>query len=233
MGVLTVQSFKRYEEKYLVTKKQADALESRIQDYVEIDRFGAYWVQSLYYDTRNWDVVQRSIEKPVYKEKLRLRCYGVPDQEDIVFVEIKKKYRGLGYKRRIGIKSHESACLGEALAANTTQIGRELNFYWLSHELNKRMYVGYRRTAYSGIENVNLRVTFDRDIHYRTDRLDFASPGEGTRILCESIDVVEIKSFDSIPLWLSRILCEEKIWSSSFSKYGRSFIDYKGLRNHA
>ena len=104
----TKLTFKRTEKKYLLSSGLFDALWARIGDRMEPDDYPRSTVCSIYYDTDDYRLIRNSIEGPVYKEKLRLRSYHVPGPEDPVFVELKKKYKGVVYKRRVSLPAREA-----------------------------------------------------------------------------------------------------------------------------
>jgi len=223
-------TFKRYEKKYLVTNVQAAAVNAALQDHMAPDQYPSYWVQNLYYDTDNWDVITLSMEKPLYKEKLRLRCYGTPSKDSNVFIELKKKYAGEVNKRRIALPlSMLTDSLQKVLVAHDTQIARELDFYLQNNSVAAKMFITFHRTAFSGIKDEGLRVTFDTNIRYRCDKLDFSHPCQGKDVLHEDYQLMEIKTRTSIPLWLCEVLSENAIHRVSFSKYGTCFKDLKQL----
>ncbi|MCL2362736.1 MAG: polyphosphate polymerase domain-containing protein [Defluviitaleaceae bacterium] len=221
-----VFNFKRYEKKYLVTNQQTANVITALKERMVPDEYGTYWVQNLYFDTDNWDVIRKSMEKPLYKEKLRLRCYGEPDGDGNFFVELKKKYTGVVYKRRIALPiSAVKELLPNVKAKDDQQIARELAFYLESNPVESRMYIAFKRTAFAGTDGEWLRVTFDTDIVYRQHDLDFSSPNVGQPVLPDGYQLMEIKTHTSIPLWLSRILSENGIYRISYSKYGTCFTD--------
>ena len=96
-------TFKRYELKYLLTPAQKQAVLRGIEPFMELDRYGRTTIRSIYCDTENFRLVRRSVEKPAYKEKLRLRSYQQAQPGQPVFVELKKKYRDVVYKRRLAL----------------------------------------------------------------------------------------------------------------------------------
>ena len=219
-------TFKRYEYKYLVTRKQADAVTAILLEYMVPDKYGTYWVQNLYYDTENWAVICKSMDKPLYKEKLRMRCYGIPEESSNVFLELKKKYAGEVNKRRVALPiSTLLQPIRDVIEGEDSQIARELAFYMKVNPVEEKMFIAFLRTAYSGIEDDKLRVTFDKNIRYRLDKLDFYHPEEGQEVLDEEYQVMEIKTRNGIPLWLSRLLSENSIYKSSYSKYGTCFTN--------
>jgi len=216
--------FKRYEEKYLITKEQGDALQKIIARRMETDRFGEYYVQNLYYDTANWDVIGTSLEKPLYKEKMRLRCYGVPDSETDCFLELKKKYDNIVYKRRIAVPAAEYTDIMSAVSENNSQISRELDYYLTANRVTERIYIGYNRLAFDGDDD--LRITFDTDVRFRTKGLDFRHPGMGRAILPDGKMLMEIKTLGGMPLWLAHALSNYKVYPTAFSKFGVCYTNY-------
>ena len=214
--------FKRYEEKYLVSKERGAELREIISRRMEKDTFGEYLVQNLYFDTANRDVIRCSLEKPLYKEKMRLRCYDIPDKESRVFLELKKKYDGIVYKRRIAIpySALTFRSVQSVVAEETSQVARELDFYMKTNNVFESVYIAYRRTAFASAECDGLRVTFDTDIRFRTERLDYLHPDCGNTALARDKIVMEIKTPGGMPLWMSRLLSEKNIFPASFSKYG-------------
>jgi len=220
--------FKRYEKKYLITNEQANAITVTLQKRMIPDQHDTYWVQNLYYDTDNWDVICKSMEKPLYKEKLRLRCYGIPNETSNVFLELKKKYAGEVNKRRVALPiTALSQPFIEVLANKNGQIARELEYYLQANPVAAKMFIAFHRTAYSGVDDEGLRVTFDNNIRYRMDMFDFNNPREGQEILHKGYQVLEVKTTTSIPLWLGRLLSENAIHRISYSKYGTCFTDYR------
>lgn len=216
--------FERIETKYLITEEQKRNLLLHAAGRVRADEYGRSRITNVYFDTPDHRIIRRSLEKPVYKEKLRLRSYGTPDsREATVFLELKKKYRGVVYKRR------EPMTYGEALSflaspKPETQIERELaRFLAFYPDLSPAMYLAYLREAFFGTADAGLRLTFDTDIRYREDAVDLSRSVYGRSLLPEGLVLLEIKTADGMPLWLSKILSEEKIFHTSFSKYGRAY----------
>jgi hypothetical protein len=220
--------FKRYEKKYLVTREQAAALQDIFLKNMEPDHYGAYLVQNLYYDTENWDAIRESVEKPSYKEKLRLRCYGTHSDGADYFLELKKKFKGIVYKRRIAIpaRSLYGGPVREAVSKDNSQIARELGFYLKSNAVSEKIYIAYRRTAFAGIKDDGLRVTFDTDMHFRMDTLNFTHPYTGHLILPENTTLMEVKTLGGMPLWMASALSENRIFPTTFSKYGACYTGF-------
>ena len=225
--------FKRYEKKYLITREQGATLQELFSRHMTPDSYGFYLVQNLYFDTRNWDVIRESVEKPAYKEKMRLRCYGVPGADSDYFLELKKKYKGVVYKRRITIPARTLGkySVRDAVSRQDTQIAHELDFYLKANDVSEKVYIAYQRTALAGVADEGLRVTFDTDMRFRMDILDFAHPREGRLIIPEDTALMEIKTLGGMPMWMVRILSENKIYPTAFSKYGVCYTGHilKGI----
>ena len=218
--------FKRVEKKYMLTRAQYEALAAALQAQgMQADEFGKHAVCNIYYDTKDDLLIRRSLEKPVYKEKLRLRCYGTEGEEDIAFAEIKKKYKGVVYKRRITLDKQQAHrwFAEERHCPKPTQIGRELDYMMKRYDLYPRVYIGYDRLALFAPENPDLRVTFDTDIRWRVTELDLRAGDWGEPLLEEDQILMEIKIPGALPLWLCRLMQELGIRQQSFSKYGTCY----------
>lgn len=221
--------FERYEKKYLMEEKQYQALTEFLQGHMAENQFGRHTICNIYFDTPDYRLIRASIEKPVYKEKLRLRSYGVPGKEDTVFVELKKKYNRMVYKRRVpmSLQEAEQYLLRGKQLRKPGQIIKEidwfLNFY---KPIIPRVYLSYDRTAMFSKENENLRITFDNNIRWRESALDLSKGVWGSTLLGESQHLMEIKIPGAIPFWLSRGLAKILIFPTSYSKYGNCYKNY-------
>ena len=225
----TVQySFKRYEEKYLLTIKQQEAILAGMKEFMKPDIYGETTNCNIYYDTDNWELIRKSIEKPMYKEKLRVRSYGIPKTGDNVFIEIKKKYDGVVYKRRTAVLSEncENYLAGDKTLSPDNQIGREIEYFQTLHEAKPKVFIAYDRTSYIGTENEELRITFDRNIRFREYALDLRKGDFGEKMLPEDTVLMEIKIPGTAPLRLAKLLSAVKARPTSFSKYGTYYKEY-------
>ena len=230
--------FKRNEKKYIISKEQSLDFQEIISKHMEPYHYDNYVVQNIYYDTENWDLIRASTEKPLYKEKMRLRCYGIPNNESKIFLELKKKYKGIVYKYRISIPFNEFSKLPQSsamniAATNDSQVSRELNYFMNKYNVSKKIHIAYKRTAFTGdiplelYEKNELRITFDSDIRFRLDKFDFLiNPDIGTPLLPKDIVVMEIKTPAIIPLWMAAALSELKIFPMPFSKYGKCYTGF-------
>ena len=237
--------FKRKEIKYLLSSEKRNALLPILEAHMEPDAFAHSSISNLYYDTPDFRMVRRSLEKPMYKEKLRLRSYGTPENTSTVFPEIKKKAMGIVYKRRISLPYQEAVSFlsGQQIASTdmcnrttqqitstdmcdgtTRQILHELDWMLASYEnLSPRVFLSYERDSYKEISDPSLRLTLDQDILFRTDRLDLREGAFGEAILLPDQTLMEVKISNAAPLWLAQALSEIGIFPVSFSKYGRAY----------
>lgn len=216
--------FKRIEKKYLLTKSQYENLLKLSKDYLVKDEFGLHTVCNIYYDTENYSLIRKSIEKPVYKEKLRVRSYDTPNKNTKVYIELKKKYEGIVHKRRITVKESEAEkYLKNKKIDRDDQISKEINYVLNHYDLIPKIYLAYDRIAYYNKDDSNLRITFDSNIRSRTDNLDLKLGDAGQLLFKEEVYLMEIKAVGGLPLWLVKILDELKIYPTSFSKYGNVY----------
>ena len=217
--------FKRKEVKYLLTEAQLASLRPALEAHMEPDAFAHSSISNLYYDTPDYRMIRRSLEKPSYKEKLRLRSYGVPNDQTPVFPEIKKKAQGIVYKRRVSMPYGDALrYLSRRQPGGNGQIFQELNWMLISYgSLAPRIFLSYERDSWKGQEDSSLRLTLDREILWRTEALDLRQGAWGTPLLEPGQVLMEIKISNAAPLWLAKALSENGIFPVSFSKCGRAF----------
>ena len=224
MALQTV--FKRYELKYMLTPEQKDKILAAMSTHMQLDKYGRTTIQNIYFDTDNYRLIRRSIERPSYKEKLRIRSYTQAASDSTVFVELKKKYESIVYKRRLPL------CLRDAMAwvcrekscPADTQIAREIDYFIDFYgTLKPTVFLSYEREAYYKKSGGDFRVTFDHNILCRQTDLDLCSPVYGAPILPEGKVLMELKCSGGIPLWMVQVLSRERIYKTSFSKYGTAY----------
>lgn len=217
--------FQRYEKKYLLNKKQYERLCEMIKPYMQEDTYGKHTICNLYYDTDQFDLIRASIDKPPYKEKLRLRSYGVPKMEDTVFLELKKKVQGIVYKRRISMSCQKALSFinSSQEIKNKDQIMKEIDYFLQYYPIKEKVYIAYDRIAYFWKFQADFRITFDFHIRWRTHQLGLDYGDYGQYLLDEDQVLMEIKMPTAMPLWLSKALTELQIYPTSFSKYGMCY----------
>lgn len=220
---MEVQStFERYEKKFLLTQGQYERILPLLKREMAEDCYGNYTVCNIYFDTDFYDLIRASLDKPNYKEKFRLRSYGVPGGGDLVFAEIKKKYNGIVYKRRVGSSEEQIKAFleeGKELGDNL-QIQREIQWFLRFYRPKPKVFIGYDRIALAGREDADIRITFDFRIRWRMDRLTLQSGDEGELVLNGDEVVMEVKTPGAIPLWLADMLNQYEIYPVGFSKFG-------------
>ena len=230
-----VNVFCRHEKKYLITDEQKKQVLQGLEGRMIPDPHGLSTICNIYYDTPDHRLIRRSLEKPVYKEKIRLRSYGTPGKDSVVFLELKKKYKGIVYKRRIELKEADAERymaggmdVPELMKAITNesspQIVKEIDYFRNYYRnLRPAVYLSYDRCAYFSREDESLRITFDKNIQWRDSFLKLTDGPGGRQLLRPDQSIMEIKTAYALPLWLTDILSEAEIRPTSFSKYGRAY----------
>ncbi len=217
--------FKRVEKKYMLTSEQYESFLPALNEHMQADEYGDSLIMNIYYDSPNYALIRRSIDKPVYKEKIRLRCYGVPKDDTVTFVELKKKYKGVVFKRRISMKYADALkFLAGEKPPKDSQIAREIKWsldYYAN--LKPAVVLSYRRVAYFGREDPDFRMTFDREILWRDTDVDLSLGPYGEALLPEGTRLMEVKFADAAPLWLVDEMGRLNMYPTSFSKYGTAY----------
>ena len=219
-------TFERRELKYRITDAQRAALEAAFGARMVPDEHGESTICNIYYDTADYRLIRASLEKPAYKEKLRLRSYGVTEPGGEVFLELKKKYKGIVYKRRITLPEDAAGefIAGRAPLGEHGQIGREIEYFTAFYApLLPAVHLSYERSAWFSREDRDLRITFDKNIRFRQEDVSLTLPAGGRRILPEGESLMEIKAAAALPLWLVSELDTLGIYQSTFSKYGEAY----------
>ena len=218
--------FQRFELKYILTRPQKEALLRAVEPYMRLDQYGRVTIRNIYYDTPSYRLIRASIERPVYKEKLRIRSYRqlVPGED--AFVELKKKFKKVVYKRRLSMPFHESIdwLKGVDSLQPPGQIGEEIRYFRDFYgDLRPTVFLSYEREAFYSLDGSDFRVTFDENILARDTDLSLCSQVYGTPILPTELTLLELKAPGAIPLWLTDFLTKNKIYKTSFSKYGTAY----------
>lgn len=219
--------FKRFEKKYMLSSQQYNQLLAELKDYLISDKYGQSTVSNIYFDTPNYQLIRTSIEKPtVYKEKLRIRSYGIPTPESNVFIELKKKYKGIVYKRRVDMTYAQATdyLIRHNPPPEESQVTREIDYFTEFYkQLRPALSLFYDRTAFYGKDEPELRLTFDTNIRFRNKDLDLTCGDEGRVTLDGEHYILEIKCITSMPLWLTQALDKLKIYPTSYSKYAAAY----------
>lgn len=220
--------FQRYEKKYLLNREQYAALRDRLSGRMQEDRYGSYTICNIYYDTPDYRLIRASLDKPVYKEKLRLRSYGTPDSQSPVFLELKKKFKGVVYKRRAVLTLEEAQAFlwdGER-PSGQEQILNEIDWAMQFYRPEPKVFIGYDRIALCSEEEPELRVTFDTGLRWRNAALDLSKGDWGAPIRRDGKILMELKLPGVMPLWMAHLLGDLQIYPTSFSKYGACYQKY-------
>lgn len=230
---------RRGELKYLMTEEVYRMFRAASQEYLEPDSFACSLVSSLYLDNDDNAIIRRSLEKPPYKEKLRIRTYvDEPGPGDTCFFEIKKKFKGTVFKRRVEMTLGEAlsfcrngkrpeetlTALSDADRRTALQILQEIEWLFMLYgDLRPSFLVSCKRLSLKEKTTDSLRITFDRDLRWSFDRQrEFL--GSATNALIDPASrIMEIKSTKGMPFWLIEVLNELELRPQSFSKVGKSY----------
>ena len=227
--------FERYELKYRITRAQQQELLACMQGYMAPDCYGRSTLRSIYYDTDSFRLIRDSLDKPVYKEKLRVRSYGRVAGDGTVFVELKKKYRDVVYKRRIELPERTAMqwLAGRAECPEQSQIAREIEYFRSFYPtLRPAVLITCSREAFAGVRDEGFRLTFDDDIRFRTHALSLRADVWGEPLLGPDEVLMELKTNGGLPLWMTGFLTEHHITKTTFSKYGSAYSLLRGDRDH-
>jgi len=226
MSLEANQVFERVEKKYLMSREQYGAFKRCSSAYIGMDEYGLHTICNIYFDTEEDILIRTSLEKPPYKEKMRLRSYGVPGEEDQVFLELKKKWDGIVYKRRVPMTLKEARDYVEQgiWPGHDKQMMKEMDYFMKFYRPKPKVWLAYDREAYFGKEDAGLRLTIDRNIRTRSTGLRLELGDAGERLMEEDVYLMEIKVLAAYPVWLARLLAELKIYPVSFSKYGTYYM---------
>lgn len=231
--VMAIEVFNRRESKFIINRHVYKEIEARLLEYMELDDYNKshefYTISNIYYDTKDNHLIRTSLSKPKYKEKLRLRAYGVPHEDEQVYLEIKKKVCGIVNKRRTALSLKEAynfvntGVKPELQSYMNRQVLNEIEYILKIYDLEPKVYLAYDRKALFGVRNRDLRITFDTNIRTRRYDLKLESGDYGESLLESDQWLMEVKAEKDIPVWLSKILTEYKIMPTSFSKYGNEY----------
>lgn len=222
--------FRRVEKKYLLTKEEKDNLFNLIWPYIEEDKYFKSIISNIYFDTVDNDIIINSIDKPIFKEKLRLRSYTVPvDMDSEVFLEIKRKFKGVVGKRRVSLKLKDFYDFYDNRDYEKSQIFEEIRYAFDYYGLVPKIFVGYDRVSYKGKDDEGLRITFDSNLRSRFDNLRLEYGDTGDNYFDCDMYIMEIKTLGAMPFWLVDSLSKLKIYPISFSKVGRIYSSLKEM----
>ena len=222
-------TFKRYEIKFILTSAERKRLMNVMDGIMKIDNYGHTTIRNIYFDTDNYHLIRTSLDKPVYKEKLRVRSYQRVTGEDPVFVELKKKYDSVVYKRRIAMPENiASGWLEDGLPAPfDSQIAREIGYFIDFYQgISPKVFLSYEREAFYPEDGSDIRITLDSNIIARDYDLSLQKGVYGGNILDLDLSILEVKVSETMPMWLIRFLRENNIAKTSFSKYGTYYKQF-------
>lgn len=234
---MSITVFKRYERKFITDEETMQDLLPVLLEYMEPDyhcQLGqSYHICNIYYDTLNNDVIRDSLQHPYYKEKLRLRSYGIPENDDtLVFLELKKKVNGQVTKRRAQLRYGaakrflQDRTIPDDVDYLNCQILREIAYYLSHTAVRPSVYLSYDRIAFFSKEDPSFRLTFDCNIRTRRGLVSFEDDVPAELLLSEHFRLMEVKVSSAYPKWFADLISETGVYRHSFSKYGVEYKSY-------
>lgn len=222
---MSITRFQRVEKKYLLNEEEYHQVLEELSPYLVEDEYFQSHIYNIYFDTTGNDLIIKSLEKPKFKNKLRLRSYGIPQEDSKVFLEVKQKYKGIVGKRRIETTLKEFYRFYEKKETeeSKSQIQKEMTYYFQKYSLEPKLFLAYDRVSYKWKNNPGLRVTFDSNIRSRKTELRLELGDGGEPLFSDHSYVMEIKTLNALPLEITRILSRLKVYSTTFSKYGKIY----------
>ncbi|MBU9713515.1 polyphosphate polymerase domain-containing protein [Evansella tamaricis] len=222
--------FSRYELKYLISFEVYQQLAQKLQERMTFDKYGSddgkYNIISLYFDSPDKRIYYETRNKLRFRQKLRLRIYNSATLEDNAFFEVKKKYKKRVSKRRTSIVLGDAYKYisdqieeGQKIRISNPQIFNEIDSFRNLYNLKPENIVSYDRQAFVGVEDMDLRVTFDYNLKCRNNDLRIENGPDGYNFVDPNLVVLEVKVDHSVPLWLSRLLSEYRCPKKSVSKF--------------
>jgi hypothetical protein len=235
---------KRYEQKYLLNEKQYRSVTELLNGRFTADVYGKSVIYSVYYDTDDYRIIRKAFTPgTAYREKLRLRSYGEPQRpDDTVYVELKKKFQGMTYKRRFAVPFGSlgggtgdapplpslpaASSEGSSTAANSSSLYGEFAWFYQRYALSPKFFIVYDRLALQDSTNPFIRITFDTNIRCRrggffesTQRCsETPRCSEWASLTDENQYLMEMKTVTAVPLYVSRFLSSSHIFPVSYSK---------------
>ncbi|MFA6497322.1 MAG: polyphosphate polymerase domain-containing protein [Patescibacteria group bacterium] len=231
MPIQALREFNRFELKYLLSRSQAEALKMHLCAFMEKDehgKIGSYTLKSLYFDSDDFRCYWEKIEGIKFRRKLRIRHYsddGPLTGDSIVFLEIKQRLDRVTQKRRVPMRYRDALnfCERHIVPEHEPRdhaVIEEAESMLILGNLQPQIITTYSREAYVGSDyDAGLRITFDSDVTYSRKNLDLAeNPKEGFMISPDMV-VMEIKTNDRIPYWITELVAAYNHRLIRVSKY--------------
>ena len=218
----------RMEQKYFISFDKYKELMNKIEDKLVKDKYFDERIYNIYFDNDQYEFIIKSLDKPLYKEKVRLRSYTEAKEGTNVFLEIKKKYKGLGNKRRVVIDYKDAINYidNNIIPDTNKQIMSELDYTFKKNNLKPKISLTYDRLSYAFKDDESYRVTFDTNIRYSNKKLDLVNIDDEDSLFNDGY-IMEVKTLKGYPNWFSKVLNELKIYPTSYSKVGEAYKKLK------
>ena len=218
----------RMEQKYFVSFDKYKKLMDIIEDKLVKDKYFSERIYNIYFDNDEYEFMTKSLDKPLYKEKVRLRSYETADKNSNVFLEIKKKFQGHGNKRRVVINYNDAIdYINNKIIPDTNkQIMNELDYTFKKNNLKPKISLTYDRLSYAFKEDDSYRITFDTNIRYSNKKIDLVDLDDDYCLFNDGY-IMEVKTLKGYPMWFIKALNELKLFPTSYSKVGEAYKELK------
>ncbi|HOP05767.1 MAG TPA: polyphosphate polymerase domain-containing protein [candidate division Zixibacteria bacterium] len=227
----------RLEYKYLVPDYLRDTIRDEIRPFVEFDPFARdraeheYTVRSIYFDTRHMACYCEKIEGLKTRKKFRIRGYDRPANDNIVFLEIKRKQVNYIAKNRAALRwkdvpsvlsSHTPERYILADDSNGDSLNNAARFLYNFHRfaLGSTILIVYEREAFQGVFDHALRITFDKNIRSNPfPSLEDLFSDEPLRSALPGYFIMEVKFAGGLPQWIMSLIERYQLPRLALSKY--------------
>lgn len=214
--------FKRKERKYLLPREQFEKIRSEIESRMDRDSYYETEIYNIYFDNDDNELISQSVQSEDYKCKVRARSYGKKYAHE-AFVEIKSKVEGTVFKRRIKLSSEDFVKFVKTGQLEDSQVGREIKHIFSEKNLKPKVFIAYDRFSYKSRTKRELRITFDANLRYKHTNFNLKTDDGAQEFFENPTYIMETKTMFGFPEWFVEYLSKEKIYPTSFSKYGKIY----------
>lgn len=231
---MEIETMSRHDIKYIIDEKTVGELRKcLLANNMRKQIHDSDLVVSAYCDTDDFASIRKCIDDPKHKEKIRIRSYGPIGDDDLAYLEIKRKENGLLTKRRVKVRYGDIPGILSGSQKMQGEFGDELDDF-LSRYPNSepRIRISYERESYKAEdESSDLRVTLDHDIRYKVGKGIRLDGSDGTCLMSPRRYIIEIKTLGETPKWLDMFFKSRSLKPRSYSKYAKAYT--KAVRNNS
>ena len=230
-----IRQFNRFELKYLISLKKAEAVKASVCKYMAPDTYGnkdgRYAIANLYYDSPSFHCYWEKEHGIKFRRKLRIRHYVTDEvltENTPVFLEVKQRIDRVTQKRRAVLPYLDALCLcnDRQLPDHDPQdrpVIEEIFVMLWRYQWVPAVIVRYDRQAFIGsIYDAGMRVTFDTNLTFQAHPLHLHEKRSELPVLSPGKVILEIKVNDRMPHWLTELIALHNLKLFRISKYCKS-----------